>query len=262
MLRGWVPSGFNVHRSRRVLPEQREAIERLAQYIIGNPFSLDKMQVNEPDRRGFDGSVMYRSAMNVKIQRNFEVFTPSDTSPPSPSTSLRKASSLSATMGGTPIPPRRDVASATSAPPRRPWPHARPSRSSTYPSTSPAASLRPSGANSSIHLRQSYGGLSEGSGCGSAAPSGSAHAKCGLSLSSTTERSSSASYATLGCGTGGTACIRAPTLRTRRSSIRGSTIPSLTSTPNRSWRLQKTDNPGNSEVCPGTEHFAHSISPW
>ena len=36
------------------------------------------MQVNEPDRRGLDGSVIYRSAMNVKIQRNFEVFTPSD----------------------------------------------------------------------------------------------------------------------------------------------------------------------------------------
>ncbi len=34
MLRGWVHSGFNVHRSRRVLPEQREDIERLAQYII------------------------------------------------------------------------------------------------------------------------------------------------------------------------------------------------------------------------------------
>ena len=78
MLRGWVHSGFNVHRSRRVLPEQREDIERLAQYIIRNPFSLDKMQVNEPDRRGLDGSVIYRSAMNVKIQRNFEVFTPSD----------------------------------------------------------------------------------------------------------------------------------------------------------------------------------------
>ncbi len=42
------------------------------------PFSLDKMQVNEPDCRGLDGSVIYRSAMNVKIQRNFEVFTPSD----------------------------------------------------------------------------------------------------------------------------------------------------------------------------------------
>ena len=38
--------------------------------------AMDKMQVNEPDCRGLDGSVIYRSAMNVKIQRNFEVFTP------------------------------------------------------------------------------------------------------------------------------------------------------------------------------------------
>ncbi len=30
MLRGWVHSGFNVHRSRRVLPEEREDLERLA----------------------------------------------------------------------------------------------------------------------------------------------------------------------------------------------------------------------------------------
>ena len=29
------------------------------------------MQVNEPDRRGLDGSVIYRSAMNVKTQRAF-----------------------------------------------------------------------------------------------------------------------------------------------------------------------------------------------
>jgi len=31
MLRGWVHSGFNVHRSRRVLPDQRGDLERLAQ---------------------------------------------------------------------------------------------------------------------------------------------------------------------------------------------------------------------------------------
>jgi hypothetical protein len=31
MLRGWVHSGFNVHRSRRVLPDEREDLERLAQ---------------------------------------------------------------------------------------------------------------------------------------------------------------------------------------------------------------------------------------
>ena len=32
MLRRWVHSGFNVHRSRRVLPREREDLQRLAQY--------------------------------------------------------------------------------------------------------------------------------------------------------------------------------------------------------------------------------------
>ena len=32
MLRSWVHSGFNVHRSRRVLPREREDLQRLAQY--------------------------------------------------------------------------------------------------------------------------------------------------------------------------------------------------------------------------------------
>ncbi len=40
MLRGWVHSGINVHRSRRVLPDERQDLERLAQYIIRNPFAL------------------------------------------------------------------------------------------------------------------------------------------------------------------------------------------------------------------------------
>jgi hypothetical protein len=32
-----------VHRSRRVLPDAREDLERLAQYIIRYPFSVKKM---------------------------------------------------------------------------------------------------------------------------------------------------------------------------------------------------------------------------
>jgi len=73
MLRGWVHSGFNVHRSRRVQPDEREDLERLAQYIIRNPFSVEKMQVNQSG-----DSIIYRSGMNEKIHRNFEVFTPCD----------------------------------------------------------------------------------------------------------------------------------------------------------------------------------------
>ena len=88
MLRGWVHSGFNVHRSRRVQPDEREDLERLAQYIIRNPFAVEKMQVAEPSRANpdlsacghaqADGSIIYRSGLNPKIQRNFEVFTPCD----------------------------------------------------------------------------------------------------------------------------------------------------------------------------------------
>ena len=76
MLRGWVHSGFNVHRSRRVLPDEREDLERLAQYIIRNPFAVEKMQVTEPNRANPDGAIIYHSGLNPKIQRNFEVFTP------------------------------------------------------------------------------------------------------------------------------------------------------------------------------------------
>lgn len=46
-------------------------VERLAQYIIRNPFSVDKMQPNSSG-----DSIIYRSGMNPKIQRNFEVFSP------------------------------------------------------------------------------------------------------------------------------------------------------------------------------------------
>ena len=72
----WVHSGFNVHPSRRVLPEEREDIECLAQYIIRNPFPVEKMQAAEANRSNPDGSIIYRSGMNSKIQRNFEIFTP------------------------------------------------------------------------------------------------------------------------------------------------------------------------------------------
>jgi hypothetical protein len=76
MLRGWVHSGFNVYHSRRVLPEERADLERLAQYIIRNPFAVEKMQVTKANRANPDGSIIYHSGLNPKIQRNFEVFTP------------------------------------------------------------------------------------------------------------------------------------------------------------------------------------------
>jgi hypothetical protein len=48
-------------------------MERLAQYIVRNPFSVAKMQVN----RSSD-SILYRSGMNAKIKRNFQVFSACD----------------------------------------------------------------------------------------------------------------------------------------------------------------------------------------
>jgi len=65
MLRGWVHSGFNVHQSRRIAAHECQDIERLAQYIVRNPFSVTKMQVN---RSG--DSILYRSGINPKIKRN------------------------------------------------------------------------------------------------------------------------------------------------------------------------------------------------
>lgn len=71
MLRGWKHSGFNVYRSRRVQPDERADLERLARYIIRNPFFVEMMQVNPAA-----DSILYRSGMNEKIHRNVEVFTP------------------------------------------------------------------------------------------------------------------------------------------------------------------------------------------
>jgi hypothetical protein len=65
MLRGWVHSGFNVHRGRRVLSREREDMERLAQYIIRNPFSVEKMRASEPGPASASGSILYRSGMNI-----------------------------------------------------------------------------------------------------------------------------------------------------------------------------------------------------
>ena len=65
MLCGWVHSGFQVHQSRLIAANECQDIERLAQYIVRNPFSIAKMQVN---RSG--DSILYRSEMNVTIKRN------------------------------------------------------------------------------------------------------------------------------------------------------------------------------------------------
>ena len=61
------------HLSRRIAPNECQDMQRLAQYIVRNPFSIAKMQVN---RSG--DSILYRSGMNAKIKRNFQVFSACD----------------------------------------------------------------------------------------------------------------------------------------------------------------------------------------
>ena len=78
MLKEWKHSGFNVHRSRRIMPDEREDLERVARYIIRNPFSTEKMEFKPPNAVNRDGTVIYRSGMNPKIHRNFQIFTPCD----------------------------------------------------------------------------------------------------------------------------------------------------------------------------------------
>jgi len=58
-------------RAYRVPARYREDMDRLAQYIIRYPFSVDKMQPNSSGRL-----IIYRSGMKLKIQRSFEVFNP------------------------------------------------------------------------------------------------------------------------------------------------------------------------------------------
>jgi hypothetical protein len=73
MLRKWKHSGFSLWRSRRIAPDKKDHAERLAQYIIRNSFSMEKMEITAPS-----GTVLYRSKMSAKTHRNFELFEPTD----------------------------------------------------------------------------------------------------------------------------------------------------------------------------------------
>ena len=73
VLYSWKHSGFNVHAGQQVPPEAKADLEDLAQYILRNPFSVEKMTLEWPA-----DMVIYRSRLNAKINRNFEVFTATD----------------------------------------------------------------------------------------------------------------------------------------------------------------------------------------
>jgi len=66
----WRHSGFHVHNGHRIARDDKAGVERIAQYIIRNPFSEEKMTYSAESAQ-----VIYRSKPNPKTRRNFEVFT-------------------------------------------------------------------------------------------------------------------------------------------------------------------------------------------
>jgi len=69
-LLGWKHSGFSVHNGKPLRRDDAASLERVAQYIIRNPFSEQKMVYNAEN-----GTVIYRSRMHAKTKRNFEIFS-------------------------------------------------------------------------------------------------------------------------------------------------------------------------------------------
>jgi hypothetical protein len=67
------PLELNGAQLEQLPPEARADLVDLAQYILRNPFSVGKMTMESPT-----DNVIYRSRLNAKINRNFEVFTPTD----------------------------------------------------------------------------------------------------------------------------------------------------------------------------------------
>ena len=69
-LLGWKHSGFSVYNGKPIKRNDTDGLKRVAQYIIRNPFSEQKMTYNEEN-----GTVIYRSRMHAKTKRNYEIFT-------------------------------------------------------------------------------------------------------------------------------------------------------------------------------------------
>ena len=72
-LLGWKHSGFSVYNGKPIKRNDSAGLQRVAQYIIRNPFSEQKMTYNEAN-----GTVIYRSRMHAKTKRNFEIFSAED----------------------------------------------------------------------------------------------------------------------------------------------------------------------------------------
>ena len=70
---GWRHTGFSVHNSVRVRAGDAAGRQRLAQYMLRAPFSLEKMSY-EP----VSGVVIYRSRMHKTLGRNFQIMPGAD----------------------------------------------------------------------------------------------------------------------------------------------------------------------------------------
>ena len=68
-LRQWHNSGFGIHAGHRIQKDDHDGLENLAQYILRNPFSLEKMTYF-PET----GEVIYRSKRNHATKRLWETF--------------------------------------------------------------------------------------------------------------------------------------------------------------------------------------------
>ena len=67
----WRHSGFSVHNKARIAKDDEKGRVALAQYIIRNAFSLEKLTYNRET-----GTVIYRSKMTSgKNKKNFQIYT-------------------------------------------------------------------------------------------------------------------------------------------------------------------------------------------
>jgi hypothetical protein len=69
-LLSWKHSGFSVDHGQPIKRDDQAGLERVAQYILRNPFSEAKIIYNQEQRQ-----VIYHSRLSKKTKRNFEVFT-------------------------------------------------------------------------------------------------------------------------------------------------------------------------------------------
>ncbi|PQJ27241.1 hypothetical protein BSZ32_01160 [Rubritalea profundi] len=74
-LRAWKHSGFNIDNGGEepIAPDDTAGRERLAQYLLRHPFSLQKITWNASSK-----TVIYRSKRHHNIKRNFQIFKAPD----------------------------------------------------------------------------------------------------------------------------------------------------------------------------------------